>query len=84
MAVRYVNPETHVAPTGMFSHVAIAESGRLAFIAGQVALDDSLELVAPGDPAGKGAGFGVAPGCDFNRLACLPGPSCPSARPVPG
>ena len=53
MAVRYVNPETHVAPTGMFSHVAIAESGRLAFIAGQVALDDSLELVAPGDAAGQ-------------------------------
>ncbi|MEM7190784.1 MAG: RidA family protein [Pseudomonadota bacterium] len=53
MSVRYVNPETHAKPTGLFSHVAIAEAGRLAFIAGQVALDDDLNLVAPNDAGGQ-------------------------------
>ena len=55
MSVRYLNPENHLAPQGRYSHVAIAEPGRLAFIAGQVALDAGGELVAPGD---AGAQFG--------------------------
>lgn len=73
MSVTYVNPPNHLAPTGRFSHVAIAEPGRFAFIAGQVALDETGELVGPNDAAaqfpqvfrnikaildGIGAGFG--------------------------
>ncbi|MEM6664128.1 MAG: RidA family protein [Pseudomonadota bacterium] len=53
MSVRFVNPENYTAPTGMFSHVSVAEAGRLAFIAGQVAFDSDLKLVAPGDAAGQ-------------------------------
>ena len=49
MAVTYINPEGHLPPTGRFSHVAIAEPGRLAFIAGQLALDEKGALVGPGD-----------------------------------
>ena len=72
MSVRYLNPENHLPPQGRYSHVAIAEPGRLAFIAGQVALDGKGELVGPNDVgaqfpqvfrnigtvlAGLGAGF---------------------------
>lgn len=53
MSVTYLNPETHLPPTGRFSHVAIAEPGRLAFIAGQVALDGAGTLVAPNDAGGQ-------------------------------
>ncbi|MEO1494471.1 MAG: RidA family protein [Pseudomonadota bacterium] len=52
-AVTYLNPETHIAPPGRFSHVAIAEPGRLAFVAGQVALDEDGVLVGPNDPAAQ-------------------------------
>lgn len=73
MSVTYLNPESHLPPTGRFSHVAIAAPGRLAFIAGQVALDGAGNLVGPNDAAaqfpqvfanlktildGIGAGFG--------------------------
>ena len=53
MSVRYLNPENHLPPQGRYSHVAIAEPGRLAFIAGQVALDANGELVGPGDVAAQ-------------------------------
>jgi enamine deaminase RidA (YjgF/YER057c/UK114 family) len=68
-----MNPDNHLPPTGRFSHVALAEPGRLAFIAGQVALDGEGNLVGPNDAAaqfpqvfrnlkiildGIGAGFG--------------------------
>ena len=73
MSVRYLNPENHLAPQGRYSHVSLAEPGRLAFIAGQVALDETGALVGPNDAAaqfpqvfrnvgrvleGIGAGFG--------------------------
>lgn len=49
MSVRYMNPPGYPLPAGRFSHVAIAEPGRLAFIAGQVAVDGEGVLQAPGD-----------------------------------
>lgn len=42
------NPETIARPTG-YSHVAEVLSGRIVFIAGQVPLDHSGNLVGPGD-----------------------------------
>ena len=51
--VTYINPENHLPPTGRFSHVAVAEPGRLAFIAGQVALDSEGQLVGPNDAAAQ-------------------------------
>lgn len=53
MSVTYLNPETHLPPPGRFSHVSIVEPGRLAFIAGQVALDGTGTLVAPNDAGGQ-------------------------------
>lgn len=53
MSVTYLNPQTHTLPQGRYSHVAKMESGRLAFIAGQVATNENLDLVAPGDAAGQ-------------------------------
>lgn len=53
MSVRYLNPEGHPLPAGRYSHVAMAEPGRLAFIAGQVAVDADGTLLAPGDVAGQ-------------------------------
>ena len=73
MTVRYLNPETCLRPLGRYSHVSVVDSGRLAFIAGQVALDERGELVGPNDAGaqfpqvfrnigrvleGVGAGFG--------------------------
>ncbi|MEM6621797.1 MAG: RidA family protein [Pseudomonadota bacterium] len=49
MSVTYINPESHFPPTGRFSHVAVAQPGKLAFIAGQVALDGAGQLVGPND-----------------------------------
>lgn len=51
--VTYTSPPTAPRPTGMYSHAAIAEPGRLAFIAGQVAVDDNGNPVAPHDLAGQ-------------------------------
>ena len=53
MTVTYLNPGTHTLPQGRYSHVAMMEPGRLAFIAGQVATDENLELVAPDDAGGQ-------------------------------
>jgi enamine deaminase RidA (YjgF/YER057c/UK114 family) len=47
--VRYVNPPGTVAPLGRYSHAAVVENGRLAFVAGQVAVDERGEVVAPDD-----------------------------------
>ncbi len=46
----------HVSPDGMapgngYSHAVVAEGGRLVVIAGQVAMDESGELVGENDPA---------------------------------
>lgn len=53
MSVSYVNPEQVMAPAGQYSHVALVEPGRLAFIAGQVALDADGELVGVDDPGAQ-------------------------------
>lgn len=53
MSVRYLNPEGHLPPQGRYSHVAIAAPGRLAFIAGQVALGTDGTLVGPNDVAAQ-------------------------------
>ena len=53
MSVHYLNPETHTQPQGRYSHVAVMEPGKLAFIAGQVATDENLNLVAPNDAGGQ-------------------------------
>jgi enamine deaminase RidA (YjgF/YER057c/UK114 family) len=52
VSVLYVNPKSHPEPAGQYSHVAIAGPGRLAFIAGQVALDAEGSLVG-GDDVGE-------------------------------
>lgn len=53
MSVTYLNPEGHPLPAGRYSHVAIAQGGRIAFIAGQVAVDADGVLQAPGDTAAQ-------------------------------
>ncbi len=47
--VTYLNPPGAPAPLGLYHNVAIAEPGRLAFIAGQVAVDAQGEIVGPHD-----------------------------------
>ncbi|MDJ0942683.1 MAG: RidA family protein [Kiloniellales bacterium] len=51
--VTYLNPPGAPAPLGLYSNVAIAEPGRLAFIAGQVAVDAAGEIVGPHDVAAQ-------------------------------
>lgn len=48
MSTRHVNPATVATPTG-YSH-AVVKSGSPVFLAGQVSLDSSGQLVGPGDP----------------------------------
>lgn len=50
--VTYLNPPGS-PPAGMYSHVAITTPGRLAFIAGQTAVDVSGAPVSPHDFAGQ-------------------------------
>ena len=45
---RYINPPTLVKPNG-YTHVVLAPDGRTAYIAGQVALDSTGELVGAGN-----------------------------------
>ncbi len=49
MSVSYVDPAGVSAPAGQYSHVALADAGRFAFVAGQVAFDTGGELVGAGD-----------------------------------
>jgi enamine deaminase RidA (YjgF/YER057c/UK114 family) len=45
-----LNPPTLAPPIGsLYAQISIAPTGRLAFIAGQVALDVEGQLVGPGD-----------------------------------
>jgi len=44
-----LNPETIHRPVGGYSHVVIAPAGRLAFIAGQVGVDQDGNIVGKGD-----------------------------------
>lgn len=51
--VRYLNPPTAVPRAGRYSHAAVTEGGRLAFVAGQVAVDMQGNVVAPDDLVGQ-------------------------------
>ena len=55
MKREWLNPDGVAPPVAKYSHVATVEvgGGLLAFISGQVAMDDNVELVAPGDMAGQ-------------------------------
>ncbi len=48
-AVTYLNPRGAVPRLGRYSHAAVAASGRLACIAGQVAVDEAGNPMAPHD-----------------------------------
>ena len=48
MANRYINPPTLARPMG-YTHVVEASGARTFYIAGQVALDDSGNIVGEGD-----------------------------------
>ena len=50
--VRYVNPPTLSTPTG-YSHVVEVQSGRTIYIAGQVAVDKSGNVVGKNDFAAQ-------------------------------
>ena len=50
--VTFVNPPSAPTP-GMYSHVAIAEAGRIAYIAGQTSVDHAGKPVSPADFAGQ-------------------------------
>ena len=50
--VRYVNPPTLSVPTG-YSHVVEVQSGRTIYIAGQVAVDKSGNVVGKNDFAAQ-------------------------------
>lgn len=50
--VTYKNPAAS-PPSGLYSHVSIAEAGRIAHIAGQTAADKTGTPVAPGDIAAQ-------------------------------
>lgn len=46
---RIFNPDTLAKPTAGYSHVAVVEGGKLVYIAGQVAMDRSGNLVGKDD-----------------------------------
>lgn len=46
--VRFQNPNTIAAPKG-YSHVAEVRGGKLVFIAGQIAVNESGQIVGKGD-----------------------------------
>ena len=50
--VTYLNPANAPQP-GMYSHVAITEGGRIAYIAGQTSVDLAGKPVSPTDFAGQ-------------------------------
>jgi enamine deaminase RidA (YjgF/YER057c/UK114 family) len=47
-APRFINPPALAKPTG-YTHVVVAPDGRTVYVAGQVALDSTGQLVGPGD-----------------------------------
>lgn len=50
--VTYINPKSAPKP-GLYSHVAIADGGRIAYIAGQTSVDMAGNPVSPTDFAGQ-------------------------------
>jgi enamine deaminase RidA (YjgF/YER057c/UK114 family) len=51
--VRHLDPPHAPPKAGLYSHVTIAEPGRLAFVAGQVSVSSSGEVVGAGDFAAQ-------------------------------
>ncbi len=50
--VTFLNPKS-APPSGMYSHVAISEQGRVAYIAGQTSVDMNGNVVGAGDIAAQ-------------------------------
>jgi enamine deaminase RidA (YjgF/YER057c/UK114 family) len=50
--MRYVNPPSLAKPTG-YTHVVVAPDGRTVYIAGQVALDSTGQIIRAGDFRGQ-------------------------------
>ncbi|MGH8926917.1 MAG: RidA family protein [Acidimicrobiia bacterium] len=49
-----LTPDEVAPPGGQYSHGVVVEgAGRILYVAGQVAFDESGELVGPGDPAAQ-------------------------------
>lgn len=49
-----LTPDGVAAPGGHFSHgVVVEEAAKMLYVAGQVALDETGDLVGPGDPAAQ-------------------------------
>lgn len=48
MSKKFVNP-TGMKPLGMYSHVTIAEGGKVVFLSGQVSVDANGKVVGAGD-----------------------------------
>lgn len=49
-----LTPDGVAAPEGHFSHgVVVEDAARMLYVAGQVALDETGQLVGPGDPAAQ-------------------------------
>lgn len=53
MSVTYVDPDGVSAPAGQYSHVALADPGRFAFVSGQVSFDVEGALVGVKDPGAQ-------------------------------
>jgi enamine deaminase RidA (YjgF/YER057c/UK114 family) len=51
--VRFLNPDGVPAPAGQYSHVALADGGSFAFVAGQVSLGADGELIGSRDVASQ-------------------------------
>jgi enamine deaminase RidA (YjgF/YER057c/UK114 family) len=75
--LQFVNPPTLFTPPG-FTHVVAVTGGRTVFLAGQVALDKSFQVVGQGDYAAQAqqifenlkAGL-AAVGADFTHVVKL-------------
>lgn len=74
--VKPFDPDSLPAPLGMYSHVAA--SGELVFLAGQLSVDESGDVVGSGDLAAQmrlvfeyiGRGLSAA-GCEFTDVVAM-------------
>jgi enamine deaminase RidA (YjgF/YER057c/UK114 family) len=51
--VQYIDPPNTAPAQGLYSHVGVAEPGKLLFIAGQLAVDLEGKVVGKGDFAAQ-------------------------------
>lgn len=73
--VQYIDPPNSAPAQGLYSHIGVAEPGKLLFIAGQLAVDLQGNVVGKGDFAAQfhqvfdnlGAVLNGA-GCDFTSV----------------